>query len=366
LVNMSGFSLEPDSLKSDMAAACAKVIYSNWYVLGPEVREFEAAWAARCGTGYAVGVGNGLDAIEIGLRCLGVGPGDEVITTSMSAFATLLGILRCGAVPVLADIDPATGLLSIESVERCLTPKTRVVLLVHLYGQVRKMAAWRELCERHGVDLMEDCAQAHLAEIDGRVAGDFGRVGAYSFYPTKNLGAVGDGGAVVTSDADLAMMAQKLRNYGESTRYHHAFLGLNSRLDELQAAVLLARIEYLDAFTERRREIAGTLMREIDQPRVKLLAAPEASKAHSYHLFVLLSKERDELAMFLKDRGIETLIHYPVPLHRQPAAKAIRCDPHGLPNAEEHAQTCLSIPCHPQLSEADVDAIVSAVNGFRK
>ncbi len=233
MILMNDFKAEPQEMREAMIDAARKVVESGWYVLGNEVASFERQWAEVCGVAHGVGVANGMDAIEIALRALDIGPGDEVITTPMTAFATVLAIIRSGAIPVLADIDPDTAILSRESVMRCLSSKTKAVVLVHLYGQIRQMPDWQALCEEHGIHLVEDCAQAHLAELQGRVAGSFGVIGAYSFYPTKNLGAVGDAGMLVTADASIAEKAQRLRNYGQSQRYHHPVRGMNSRLDEI-------------------------------------------------------------------------------------------------------------------------------------
>lgn len=365
MILMNDFTAEPAALRSAELMAVERVLNSGWYVLGNEVCAFEQAWAGRCGTTHAIGVGNGMDAIEIGLRSLDIGPGDEVITTSMTAFATVLAIVRAGATPVLADIDPQTALLDPWSVERCITPQTRAVVLVHLYGQIYGMDRWVELCSRHRIVLLEDCAQAHLAEWNGRVAGNFGRVGAYSFYPTKNLGALGDGGALVSNDAALMERASVLRNYGQSERYKHPELGLNSRLDELQAALLLVRLEWLDRFTRRRRETATSYQAGLDNPLVQLLQPPENPENHVYHLFVVTCDQRDRLSTFLGERGVATLIHYPMPVHHQLPCRNIHRDPHGLSAAELHAKQCLSIPCHPQMSNVDVANVISAVNDFR-
>ena len=364
MIAMNGFTREPGELKQAMVEACARVINSNYFVLGGEVRDFEEKWASVCGTKHAIGMGNGLDAIEIALRAAGVGPGDEVITTPMTAFATFLGIIRAGAKPVLADIDPSTALLSLESVAGRITPRTRAVLLVHLYGQVKDMREWVKFCDEHELLLFEDCAQAHLAECDGKVAGSFGVAGAYSFYPTKNLGAVGDAGALVTSDPEIAERARRLRNYGQSNRYEHVDLGMNSRLDEIQAALLNVRLEWLDGFTERRREIAQRYFQGINNPLVRLLATPVDPRSHSYHLFVVNCNEREKLSSFLSDRGIETLIHYPIPVHRQPAASSFGLVIEHLVNSDIHASTCLSIPCHPGMTDLEVETVISAMNEF--
>jgi dTDP-4-amino-4,6-dideoxygalactose transaminase len=365
MILMNDFKAEPEDLRVAELSALDRVLRSGWYVLGNEVKAFESKWAERCGLAHAVGVGNGMDAIEIGLRALGVGEGDEVITTPMTAFATVLAIIRAGAVPVLADIKADTALLDPESVERCISPRTRAVLLVHLYGQVREMESWSALCDKHRIALLEDCAQSHLARWNGKVAGSFGRFGAYSFYPTKNLGALGDAGALVSSDSELAQRASVLRNYGQSVRYHHTELGMNSRLDEMQAALLQVRLERLDEFTERRREIARAYRERITNTRIRLLSSPAQTGSHVYHLFVLLCDERERLAQHLKSGGVETYVHYPVPVHFQIPGKGLRCDPNGLAAAESHARLCLSIPCHPQMTDADVSTVIDAINVYK-
>lgn len=364
MILMNDFRAEPEALISEELAAVERVVRSGWFVLGKEVENFESCWAARCGVQTAVGVGNGMDAIEIGLRALGIGSGDEVVTTPMTAFATVLAIIRAGATPVFADVDPETALLDPDSVKRCLSPRTRGVLVVHLYGQIRNMGRWQELCADARIHLLEDCAQAHLAMWQGQVAGSFGSWGAYSFYPTKNLGALGDGGALVTNHGEVAEKARLLRNYGQSERYHHPELGMNSRLDELQAAILAARLKWLDEFTERRRWVAAVYARGIANPLVQVSAMPVERSNHVYHLFVIRCRERERLSEHLRRHGISSLCHYPVPVHRQPPCLTLQCDPQGLTNAETHAASCLSIPCHPQLSDSQVDQIIEAINAF--
>lgn len=364
MILMNDFGAEPAELRSAMKTAAARVVDSAHFILGKENAAFERRWAAACRMSHAVGVANGMDAIEIALRALRIGPGDEVITTPMTAFATVLAIHRAGAVPVLADVDPATALLCPDSVERCLTARTKAVIPVHLYGQIRNMDRWVSLCRGAGVALIEDCAQSHLAEIDGRVAGSFGAAGAYSFYPTKNLGALGDAGAVVTDDPALAELCAKLRNYGQSERYHHPELGLNSRLDEMQAAILAVRLDYLAGFTARRQAIAARYHDELNNDRVQLLSRPAAPGAHVYHLFVVTCDERDALQQHLKDEGVQALIHYPVLVSQQAPFRTLRRDPNGLGHSERHAATCLSLPCHPQMSDAQVSTVIEAVNRF--
>lgn len=361
---MNAFHEEPEELKNSMIAAATRVIHSGWYILGKELSDLERHWAATCGSADAVGVGNGMDAIEIILRSLGIGPGDEVITTPMTAFATVLAILRAGATPVLADIDPETALMSIESAQRCLSSKTKAVLLVHLYGQVRNMVKWQDFCQSNQVVLVEDCAQSHLASLQGKVAGTFGIAGAYSFYPTKNLGALGDAGVLVTSDSTLAHKASQLRNYGQSVRYEHPEVGMNSRLDEIQAAILLERLKFLPTFTERRRRIAHAYQLGITSSNVKKLLDPQEPAAHVYHLYVVNCEARDALQAHLLQHQIQSLIHYPIPIHQQKPCLDIKRDPQGLGNSEHHAKTCLSLPCHPQLSDGDVEKVIQVVNQF--
>ena len=365
MILMNNFKSEPAALREDMLAAAQRVLESGWYVLGKEVEHFEAAWAGTCRVSHAIGVGNGIDAIEIALRALNIGPGDEVITTPMTAFATVLAIYRAGAIPVLADIEADTALLSLDSVERCVTQQTKAVLLVHLYGQVCNIASFQQFCEQRGFYLIEDCAQAHLAKSEGRAAGSYGVAGAYSFYPTKNLGAPGDAGMLVTNDADIAAKAGRLRNYGQSVRYHHPELGLNSRLDEIQAAMLTERLKWLEEFTSRRQTIAQAFRDGMNNPSVRLLAAPDSKDAHVYNLFVVTCAQREGLQAHLANEGVQTLIHYPVPVHHQEPCLSIQRYPDGLQVSEQHAATCLSLPCHPQMSDTDVQTVIDAVNRFR-
>jgi dTDP-4-amino-4,6-dideoxygalactose transaminase len=364
MILMNDFQSEPLSIREAMMAASQRVFDSGWYVLGKELEHFERLWAQTCGTNHSLGVGNGLDAIELIIRALGIGAGDEVITTPMTAFATVLAILRAGAIPVLADIEPDTALLSIESVQRCLSPQTKAVVLVHLYGQVRNMQAWSDFCNSSGIALIEDCAQAHLAQWQGKYAGSFGIAGAYSFYPTKNLGAIGDAGAVVTNDESIAHKVSRLRNYGQSERYYHPELGMNSRLDELQAALLIERLKWLPEFTQRRRDIATAYRNGLKNPQVKLLASPEEASAHAHHLFVISCEDRTQLQSHLKTCEVQSLIHYPIPVNQQQPCQNLRCDPNGLKNSEYHASNCLSLPCHPQMTDSQVAQVIESVNSF--
>lgn len=365
MILMNDFKAEPEAVREAMLVAAKRVLDSGWYVLGKEVESFEREWSQACGVAHGVGVGNGMDAIEIALRSLDIGQGDEVITTPMTAFATVLAILRAGAIPVLADIEPDTALLSIGSVKRCISKNTKALVLVHLYGEVRNMQAWVDLCKEQEIALVEDCAQAHLATWQGKVAGAFGKAGAYSFYPTKNLGAPGDAGMLVTQDESIAKKASCLRNYGQSVRYHHPELGMNSRLDEIQAAILSVRLRWLPDFTKRRQEIASSYRTRINNPLIKLPIAPQEPLSHVYHLFVIRCEMREKLQAHLQLNGVQALIHYPIPIHYQEPCMNIQRDPHGLSNSEHHANTCLSLPCHPQITDGDLAKVIDAVNSFK-
>ncbi|WP_293602671.1 MULTISPECIES: DegT/DnrJ/EryC1/StrS family aminotransferase [unclassified Polaromonas] len=361
---MNDFTAEPSELKEQMLAAVNRVIQSGWYVLGKEVQKFEDAWASAIGVDQGIGVANGMDAIEIALRSLGIGSGDEVITTPMTAFATTLAILRSGATPVLADIDPDTALISVESATRCLTTRTKAIVLVHLYGQLRNLDQWVNFCTSNNIYLIEDCAQSHLASLSGKKGGSFGVAGAFSFYPTKNLGTVGDGGMLVTSDAKLSEKARSLRNYGQTIRYSHPYLGMNSRLDEIHAAILLERLGWLGIFTARRRAIAKAYYEGINNSLISLMAKPQEELSHVYHLFVVKCLQRDLLQQHLQSNDIQSYIHYPIPIHLQESCFEIARDPQGLNNSEIHAQLCLSLPCHPQMSDKDVASVIAVVNSF--
>jgi len=365
MILMNDFKKDPEELIRAQISASERVFRSGWMILGNEVKSFESEWAKWAGVAYSVGVGNGMDALEIGLRALAIGPGDEVITTPMTAFATVLSILRAGAIPVLADIDPETAILDPVSVERCIGPRTKAVMVVHLYGQVAPMDAYLSLCSSKGIILIEDCAQSHGAKFNGKSVGTFGAFGGVSFYPTKNLGAVGDAGALNTESEELAEKARQIRNYGQSVRYYHPMEGLNSRLDELQAAILRERLRYLDSWTDARRRVAHTYSQCISNPLVHTLPLPSQHERHVHHLFVLTSKHRDELSAYLKAKGVDSLYHYPVPAHMQEPCKGIRTDPMGLHHAEKHALECLSIPCNPFLTEAEVNKVIEVVNAFR-
>jgi dTDP-4-amino-4,6-dideoxygalactose transaminase len=351
-------SLRPGEDGDAVRSAIARVVERGWFVLGPEVEAFEAEFAAAAGATYAVGVGTGTDAIALTLRALGIGSGDEVITTPVSAAYSALAILMAGARPVFADVDPVRLTIDPARIEAAVGPRTRAILPVHLYGQAADMAAIVQIASRHGLAVVEDCCQAHAATAGGRPVGTIGVAGAFSFYPTKNLGALGDGGAVVTNDPAIADRVRRLRNGGQTNRYEHAEPGVNSRLDELQAAVLRARLPWLPRWTTRRRALAA-----IYRQRLAGLGAaeppPQCDAGHVYHLFVVRSGARDELQAQLARRGVETLIHYPVPIPRQPAFAST--NPARCPVAERVCSDVLSLPLYPALEDADVETVAAAV-----
>lgn len=365
MILMNDFRSDPNELKESTLGAISRVIESGRFILGSELENLERQWSLACNVNHSIGVGNGMDAIEIALRILNIGPGDEVITTPMTAFATTLAILRVGAVPVLADIEEGTALLSITSAQRCLSTKTKAIVLVHLYGQVRSMDKWQNFSKEYGLFLVEDCAQAHLASWQGNFAGTFGDMGTYSFYPTKNLGALGDAGMVITNNKAFAEKASIIRNYGQSIRYHHPEIGMNSRLDEIQAAILFERLKWLSPYNVSRKRIAECYKKGIQNNLITKMIDPEEPSAHNYHQFVVLCGDRENLQSHLLNHQIETLIHYPIPIHHQKPCLNIKRDPNGLPVSERHANQCVSLPCHPHLRDDEVSHIIDSINSFK-
>jgi dTDP-4-amino-4,6-dideoxygalactose transaminase len=353
-------SLVPKEDEADVRAAIDRVIARGWFVLGPEVAAFEQQFASASGAAHAVGVGTGTDAIALILRALDIGAGDEVITTPLSAAYSALAIMMAGARPVFVDIDPVRMTLDPARIEAAIGPKTRAIVPVHLYGQPADMAAIEAVAAAHQLAVVEDCCQAHLATCGGRPVGTIGVAGAFSFYPTKNLGALGDGGAIVTNDRALAERLKRLRNGGQTDRYHHLEPGINSRLDDLQAAILGARLPRLRGWTDRRRALAARYRQQLKGSAVDV--PPERDPGHVYHLFVVRHQARRDLQTQLSSRGVETLIHYPVPIPAQPALAA--CDPAACAVASRVCDEILSLPLHPGLADEDVDAIAAAVHAF--
>jgi dTDP-3-amino-3,4,6-trideoxy-alpha-D-glucose transaminase len=342
--------------------AIDRVIARGWFILGPEVEAFEAEFAAASGAAHAVAMGTGTDALALTLRGLGIGPGDEVITAPLSAAFSALAIQMAGATPVFADLDPERLTMDPAAAEAAIGPRTRALMPVHLYGQPADMARFEAIARRHGVALVEDACQAHFATCADRPIGTVGNAGAFSFYPTKNLGALGDGGAVITSDAALADRLRRLRNGGQSDKYRHVEFGVNSRLDEMQAAILRARLPLLAAWTSRRRALAARYRAGLGAADV-VAVPPECDAGHVYHLFPVLverSASRDEFQNHLAAHGIGTLVHYPIALTRQPAFAHLASPPCAI--AERVASEVVSLPLHPQLRDDEVDAVVDAID----
>lgn len=341
-------------LADELQEAISRVLAGGHYVLGPEVERFEAAWAAATGARFCVGVGSGLDALTLALTAAGVGAGDEVIVPAHTFVATWLAVTHCGAVPVGADVDPATGLLDPAAAAAAVTARTRAILPVHLYGQTADLDALAALAARHGLMLIDDAAQAHGATHRGRPVGALTDATAWSFYPGKNLGALGDGGAITTDDAALAERLRALRNYGSHEKYVHVVAGHNSRLDELQAAVLSVKLAHLPAMNARRAAVA-----ERYRERLGALALDRTPwGTHAWHLFVVRHPERARLQAQLAAAGVQTLVHYPIPPHRQQVyGQAAGAFPH----AERLSAEVLSLPLGPHLTPADADRVCDAV-----
>jgi dTDP-4-amino-4,6-dideoxygalactose transaminase len=368
-VRCGNLRLLHEQLADEIAVAVIRVLNSGWYVLGPEVDAFERAFADYHNVGFAVGVANGTDAIELALRAGGVGPGDEVITVAHTAVATVCAIERTGATPVLVDINPVDFTMDPDACRAAVTSRTKAIVPVHLYGHPANLGVLSAIAERHGLLLIEDCAQAHGAKYDGRLVGTFGQMSAFSFYPTKNLGAYGDGGAVITDDPQLAAKLKRLRFYGQAERYQAVERGINSRLDEMQAAILSVKLKYLDTHNQARRAIANFYDRSlsgVELPRLRQSGdgSAAASIHHVYHQYVIRHARRNELGTALRDAGVETQIHYPIPVHRQPAYADLRYPKGSLPVTERIADQILSLPICVGLTTSDLAIVADAIATF--
>jgi dTDP-3-amino-3,4,6-trideoxy-alpha-D-glucose transaminase len=350
---------EGAAIRAELDAAIGRVLDSGRFLLGEEGRAFEEEFAAGMGAEHAVGVASGTDAVELALRAVGIGPGDEVVTQANTCVPTVTAIVRAGGTPVLCDVDPGSAVMDLDSLADAMGERTRAVVPVHLYGQCADTEAIVELCEPRGIAVVEDCAQAHGASLRGRPAGTIGAAGAFSFYPTKNLGAFGDGGAVVTGIKEIAARLRLLRHYGQTDRYRHETFGVNSRLDELQAAVLRAKLPHLGEWTKRRREIAARYTAALVDTPVEPLAEL-ADRRHVFHLYVVRAPDRYRLQADLDAKGIATLIHYPIPIHRQPPFADLAAG-RSLENAEALCESVLSLPLYPGLTDEQVEAVASAV-----
>lgn len=352
---------EYEAIRDEIDAAIADVLESGWYVLGDRVAEFEAEFSSYVGAEYGVGVNSGSDALYLALDALGVGPGDEVITVAHTFVATADAIVRCGATPVFVDVDSKTYTMDVSRLEEAITGQTKAIVPVHLYGHPVEMDPLLELAEKHDLYVVEDAAQAHGATYKGQPVGSIGDVGCFSFYPVKNLGAYGDGGLVVTDNGVIASEIEKLRDLGSSRKYYHGTVGINSRLDELQAAVLGVKLDRLTTWNDRRRLLADRYDSLLDT--VKTPTEREWAR-HVYHLYVVRSDHRDGLREYLDDHGVKTIIHYPIPVHEQDSYTRYKAP--NLPSTNRFASEILSLPLSPWHTQREVEQVASLVERYHK
>ena len=349
--------------RDEYEEAAVRVLRSGWYILGKEVEAFEEEYASYHGEGFTcAGVANGLDALILGIRALGIGEGDEVIVQGNTYIASVMGASINGATPVFVEPDEHHQ-IDVSKIEDAITPKTKAVMVVHLYGLICDMDKVVEICRKHSLKLVEDCAQAHGAKWNGRLAGTFGDVGCFSFYPSKNIGAFGDAGACISPDPDLIRKIKVLRNYGSGKRYYNEVVGVNSRLDEMQAALLRVRMKYIDEITSERRDIAAAYDKGITNPDIIKPVQTEGGYA-VYHQYVIRSSRRDELIEYLKEKEIGTIIHYPVPPHLQAAYAYLGHHKGDYPICEKYADEVLSIPMYNGMTKEEQDYVIDALNNF--
>lgn len=362
LIKFNDFTGEVISHKKELNAAIERVLKSGWFILGKEVEYFEGEFAYYLGSKYCIGVGNGLEALQISLMALGISKGDEVITTPVSAAATTLAILAVGATPIFVDTDPQ-GLIDADLIPKAITKKTKAILPVHLYGQAVNLNEITHICKKYNLFLIEDACQAHGSTYHGKKLGTFGELGCFSFYPTKNLGAFGDGGAIVTDNAKLAKICREIRDYGQMSRYKHKRYGLNSRLDEIHAAILREKLKYLDRDNEIRRLLAKKYIENLNEiPEINIVNSGLVTD-NNYHLFVIKSKKRNALQNFLQESGIPTLIHYPITIPNQPFFKKTTAS-QKFKNSEAFVKQILSLPCHPRMTLTQVVLISQKIKEF--
>lgn len=362
-IPFTSFKQLETELHDPLRKAVERVFDSSWYIQGKEVTAFENAFAGYCGRRYCVGVGNGLDALTLALKALGIKEGDEVIVPSNTFIATALAVSSIGAIPIFVEPDIRTYNIDPARLEASVTGKTMAIIPVHLYGQPCEMDSIMEIAKKHSLRVIEDCAQAHGASYHGKVVGSFGDVAAFSFYPGKNLGALGDAGAVVTDNKEIAEKVRALGNYGSDYKYHHIYQGCNSRLDELQAAFLSAKLPYLDKVNTARREIAEKYLQGIHNQRIILPFVP-ANMLPVWHIYAIRCSSREKLEIFLNNAGIGTNRHYPVPMHLQECYKNLNFKKGEFPVAEEICDTELSIPMYYGMTNDEIGYVVDKINEF--
>ncbi len=348
------------TLKSEIDAALLNALENTQFILGPNVRAFEEEAASYLGCEHAVGCASGTDALHLGLIAAGIKEGDEVITTPFTFIATAEAILYVGATPVFVDIDPDTYNIDLAQAEAAITSKTKAIIPVHIFGQPVDMNAVMSMAAKHGLAVVEDCAQSFGASIDGKQTGSFGNAGAFSFFPSKNLGCFGDGGLVTTNSADMAEHLRVLRNHGSWKQYHHSELGFNSRLDELQAIILRAKLKHIDDYNEGRRRVAHRYSAALAQMDGVTPPAEDGIGKHVYHQYTLITEKRDQIMAALREQQIGCAVYYPIPLHQQEVF-ANSCKGQSLPVSEKVSQTCMSLPIYPELEDDKVDMIMDVV-----
>ncbi|SEO54195.1 DegT/DnrJ/EryC1/StrS family aminotransferase [Aquisalimonas asiatica] len=360
MIPMVDLKAQYDDLREELEQGFSEVLDNAQFILGPNVQALEEEVAAYLGASHAVSCGSGTDALHLALAALGVGPGDEVITTPFTFIATAEAICYVGATPVFVDIEGDTFNIDLNQVEAAIGPKTRAIMPVHLFGQPVNMPELMELADRHGLLVVEDCAQSFGAPIDGRMTGTFGAAGAYSFFPSKNLGGYGDGGLVATNDAATAEELRVLRNHGSRERYHHNIIGYNSRLDEIQAMILRAKMRRIDRYNACRRRVAQSYREQLSGVPGVTIPHDAGYGRHVYHQYTLLVHERDRIMAALRSANIGCAVYYPVPLHRQPVFRDAYADV-SLPMAEKVSEYCMSLPIYPELSDRDIHRIAETV-----
>jgi dTDP-4-amino-4,6-dideoxygalactose transaminase len=349
--------------KEEIDAAIQRVLDKGWYILGEETKAFESEFAAYIGVNHGIGVGSGTEALHIALTACDIGTGDEVITVSQTAVATVAAIELAGATPVLVDIEPDYYTLDPTKLEAAISPRTKAIIPIHLYGQPTDLAPILEIAQWHGLRIIEDCAQAHGAKYRGRRVGAWGDMACFSFYPTKNLGAIGDGGMVVTNDPALAERARLLREYGWAERYTSQISGWNSRLDELQSAILRVKLRHLEHDNKKRARLAAVYDERLANTSL-VLPGQRSETTHVRHLFVVRSSRRDKLQIFLKEHGVGTLVHYPVPVHLQPAYRQLIRSGPDLKETEKAAGEVLSLPMYPELTKKEIQSVSELIRSF--
>ncbi|MFN4133895.1 MAG: DegT/DnrJ/EryC1/StrS family aminotransferase, partial [Candidatus Hadarchaeales archaeon] len=353
------------SIKKDIDRAVGEVLNSGSFILGKNVETFEKKFAKYCGAKYGVGVASGTDALKLALAAIGIEAGDEVITTANTFISTVDAISHNRARPIFVDVDE-TYTLDVEKLEKLITPRVKAIIPVHLYGHPAEMAPILEIAEKHGLAVVEDAAQAHGAEYRKRKVGSFGVCACFSFYPAKNLGAYGDGGMVVTNDEEIYEKLQMLRNYGQKGKNRHEFIGHNSRLDEIQAAILNVKLKYLEKWNSARRKMAKQYSERLQENGNMILPVERENAKHVFHLYVVRTNRRDELREWLKMKGIETGIHYPIPVHLQRAYAHLGVGEGSLPKTEKYAREILSLPMFPELKKSEIEYVCNWVDSFFK